>query len=254
MSSDDEKNSKAGLLPGGLVMFILNIIIVKSATQEQFQVLGLGDRWDFHHFMMWCAVGMIIAVLVLMWLGCVTVVSENDGCALLTVGLSGLCTVGLLVMLVLQYVKMGEMWHEDPKHTIFFYNDFWTQGVTNMTAYQPVSGSNLHAVSNSTSRQLVTAATAAVASNLRGSGDIISSRLRRLNSIASRTYQQLDSLLVRRLASSEKVQLASKWVYDMSDVVIRIYGFCLMFIPFILAVIASCLGSGWCCGKLCSSK
>ena len=206
MSDNNEDKRSSGGLSVGFVCFILNIIITQSATHTQFDVLGLGDRWDFHHFMMWTAIGLIIAIFCLSWVACVAAASNNDKVGGLTGFLGGLSMVGLIVILVLTYVKMGQMWHNDPTHTIFFYNQFWHEGITDYSVY-----------------------------NLTG-------------------HRRLDcqTCAERRLMGG--VELAPKWVYVMSDVVIRIYGFGLMFVPFILGILLFCGGSALVCGKACKKE
>ncbi len=220
-SSSEDKESQSSGIGAPLVLFILNIVITESASREQFQLLGLGDRWDFHYFMMWVSASLLIALTITMWLGGVTIVSENNFCANLT-GLVGTFTaIGWLVAFISTYVKMGEMWDKDPEHTIFFYNKYWSEGITDMNAYQ-----RLHSGP--------TVPTTGPSSN--------STRLLRGGIIE----------IGRRLNANPV--LASKWVYVMSDVVTRIYGFSLMLIPVILGVVACCFGSGTLCGKLFSSK
>ena len=222
MSESDEKKSAASSgLSVAFVCFILNIVITKSASYDQFDVLGLGDRWDFHHFMMWTAVGLIIACLFVMWVACAAVVSENDTVGGLAGCLGGLAGLGVLAVLIIQYVKMGQLWHRDPEHTIFFYNEFWSEGITDMSIYN--STAHLHP----TPQRLLESTTP----SLRGA----------------------EVIVARRLAE-HVTHLASEWVYVMSDVVIRIYGFGLMFIPFLLGIFVFCGGSAVCCGKCCSSK
>ena len=224
-SSSEDKESQNNGIGVPVVLFILNIVIIESASREQFQRLGLEDRWDFHYFMMWVAASLLIALAITLWLGCVAVVSENDCCATLT-GLVGTFTaIGWLVAVILQYVKMGELWDQDPEHTIFFYNKFWSEGITDMNAYHQVQPVQPALPTNMTS--LITSNTTRL---LRGAPIEITRRL------------------------SENSVLASEWVYVMSDVVTRIYGFSLMFLPVILGVVACCMGSGVLCGKLFDRK
>ncbi len=224
-SSSEDKESQSSGIGAPLVLFILNIVITESASRGQFQLLGLGDRWDFHYFMMWVSASLLIALAITLWLGCVTVVSENNFCAKLT-GLVGTFTaIGWLVAFISTYVKMGEIWDKDPEHTIFFYNPFWTKGITDMNAYHQVH--QVHQVQPTNPTNMTTSNTTRL---LRGASIEITRRL------------------------SDNSVLASEWVYVMSDVVTRIYGFSLMFLPVLLGVVACCAGSGGLCGKLFGSK
>ena len=217
MSDNSEDKRSSGGLSVGFACFILNIIITQSATHTQFDVLGLGDRWDFHHFMMWTAIGLIIAVICLSWVACVAAASNNDNVGGLTGFLGSLSMVGMIVILVLTYVKMGQMWHNDPTHTIFFYNQFWHEGITDYSVYNQTGHRRLDCHPS----------------------------LRGVNSLLTTCGE-------RRLMGG--VELAPKWVYVMSDVVIRIYGFGLMFVPFILGIVLFCTGSALACGKACKKE
>ena len=262
-SDEGEKNNSSSSYILNLILLVLNIIIIKSASLEQFELIGLGDRWKFHNYMMWSAASTLITLLVLLWLGCVTVVSENDCMAKLVSGMGGLCTVGLIVILILQYFFMGQIWGRDPEHTIFFYNAYWTEGVTNMniptiptsnTTFTSLTPTNvtrnllemslpLLAGTTTISNITISNITTTLTLNLRGSvkklyGSLITSHF---NQTAIKVYRRL-----------QETTLASEWVYVMSDVVIRIYGFCLLIIPVILAVVGCCGGTGWACGKCLS--
>ena len=278
MTEDEKKSSNATLGPA-FVLFILNIIIIQSGSLDQFELLGLGERWKFHHFMMWCAVGVMIATLVMMWLACVTAISENESVAIITTIVAGLCTLGLLTVVVLQYYQMGLLWHDDPHHTIFFYNEFWHQGIAE-TTYNATLHSTVHVAQNinttsNAARQLTLLAASATIPNLRtavtatsdfkmsdypAASTLAIQIRRRLNYLASTSQRHLETVkrnlnaMSRHLTSEQTAQLASKWVYTMSDVVIRIYGFSLMFIPFIMGVGVCMGGTAWGCGKCCSSK
>jgi len=273
----EEKNNSSSSYILSLILLVLNIIIIKSASLEQFELIGLGDRWKFHNYIMWSAAAALIALLVLLWLGYVTVVSDNDCMANLVKGMVGLCTVGLIVISILQYVFMGQIWDSDPEHTIFFYNAYWTEGVTNMniptiptsnTTFTSLTPTNVTrnllemslpllagttklagttTISNITTKLAGTTTisniTTKLTLNLRGSvkklyGSLIASHF---NQTAIKVYRRL-----------QENTLASEWVYVMSDVVIRIYGFCLLILPVILAVAGCCGGTGWACGKCLS--
>lgn len=222
---DEKKNGGSSGLSASLVLFILNIIIIKSASYDQFTVLGLGDRWDFHHFMMWTAVGLFVASLCIMWVACVAAVSENNRVEGLVGGMGLLATVGLLAVVVIQYVKMGQLWHQDPEHTIFFYDKYWHEGITDMSIYNSTAHHVSQTFGTGTNQTLDNSTTR----GLRGSVIVVTRRL-----------------------SEYVTPLASEWVYVMSDVVIRIYGFSLMFLPFILGILGCCSGTAWACGKCVS--
>lgn len=214
MSDNNEDKCSSRGLSVGFVCFIINVIITQSATHMQFDVLGLGDRWDFHHFMMWTAIGLIIAIFCLSWMACASAASNNDNVGGLTGLLGGLSGLGLIVILVFlswmacasTYVKMGQMWHNDPTHTIFFYNEFWHEGITDYSVYNQTE------------------------------------------------HRRLDCQTCEEMRLVGEVELAPKWVYVMSDVVIRIYGFGLMFVPFILGILLFCGGSALACGKACEKE
>ena len=274
----EEKSSKSSSISGAFVLFILNIVIIKSGSLEQFERIGLGERWKFHEYMMWASVAIVISLLVTIWLGCVTVISENDGCASIFGLVSTLCMIGLLAAFVIQYVYMGKLWDHDPEHTIFFYGAYWNEGVTDMSLANlpsnPSTGNTtLHTLGRSLQAMDNTSYTntpiefgdmskaALIISmnltknvslgNLRGAirPMSLSKLLSNKANISTLLERRLRILTTRRLAESE---LAPKWVYVMSDVVIRIYGFCLMILPVLLAIVACCGGTAMVAGKAAS--
>jgi hypothetical protein len=179
----------------GFICFILNIIIIMSASKVQFDVLELGDRWDFHHFMMKIAIWVIIAILILSWMLSISVASNNENIDGFTILLCSLSWFGLLILFILIYVEMGQMWHNDPAHTILFYKEFWYEGITDNLVYNQTEHNRLECHPS-----------------LRG-------------------FKSIPTCMKSILMGD--VELAPKWVYVMSDVVMRIYGFSLMFILFI---------------------
>ena len=229
-NDSDEDNDKKRTYSAAIVLFILNIIIIESATFEQFQEIGLGDRWTFHYGMMWSAASVVIVSLILAWITCVTVVSENNGCERFAKSVGFICMAVLLASFIVQYCLMGNLWHTDPEHTIIFYHKFWTEGVTNMNQAPSIPAVNV-----------TTAATIVINAN------------RALQGLATvsitHTIPHLRGSIspIRRLIESS---LASKWVYVMSDVVVRIYGFIFMVTPVILALMLCCGGSAYICGKV----
>ena len=235
-STDTELEEKKDSSPYGLsvILFILNIIIITSASLEQFELIGLGDRWSFHYGMMWCAISALIALIITSWIACVTIVSENETCEVLLKCLGGLCGIGLVVIMVVQYVLMGQLWHTDPHHTIPFYGTFWTDGVTDMNInLQPIANTTVVTLLN-TNVGNITNATRQL-QVLTGSYSVISTLPNLRGSIHSSR---------RRLQTA----MASKWVYVMSDVVIRIYGFLLMLLPVLIAFVSCCGGTAYICG------
>jgi len=202
---DRDSNSKEAASGGGLsmsvVLFVLNIVILYNTTLEGFQlVMPHGTQYhDFHTAMLWASVTMIILFGILVWLSCVTICSENDRLSVFTSGWGVLTILGILAMGILQYVKLGELWHTDPDHTMFWYGSYWSEGVT-------------HFPDN---------ATVVVKPNLRG--------------VNATVYHET----------------LPHWPYVMSDVVVRIYGFLLMFITVMLGLIVCCGGTAYGCSRCC---
>ena len=204
--SDSKKSAQQSGAGFSLVMLILNVIIIQNTSRAGFeQVMKYGDEYySYHLYMMWASISTIIMYVILMFLGCSSL--ANEKCIYCAAAWSGLILVGLFTIIVLQFVKMGELWDKDPQHTMPWYNPFWTESITHFP-----SGNSI-VPTNST-----------VNSNLRG-GNVVSD------------------------------EPLKEWAYDMSDVVVRIYGFLLMICVVILGSIVGC--GGCICGvsKCCSSR
>lgn len=197
---DRKTKATSSGLSMSLVMFVLNIVVLHNTTVDGFhQVMSHGDQYhEFHKVMMWTAISMALMFVVLIWLWCVMMCSENERCARCTGGWGTLTLASLVSVLILQYVKMGEIWHSDPKHTMFWYGPYWSEGITHFP-------DNASLVLNTT--------------NLRG---------------------------VNATLAGDPLP---HWPYIMSDVVIRIYGFMLMFLTVVLGMLCCCCGTAWCCGR-----
>jgi hypothetical protein len=206
-SDEDDKTSKTGsTFVWTFAIWVLNFVVVTSATAEQFEMLGLGDRYDYHDVVMKIALSTTIACALFMFCACVTVTSENSACAAITSVLSVLITLGVCISLVVMYVYVGGMWHSDPKHTLFFYNTFWNEGVT-----QP-------AIDRATLAHNFTASMGGITT----------------------------------VTPFDPSALAPMWVYTMSDVLVRLTAFSLMFLPVLLAVCLVCGGAAMLCSKCAS--
>ena len=209
-SDDDDNDSKKNTQSSGaglsLVMFILNVIIIQNTTRSGFeQVMPYGDEYySYHLYMMWASIGMMIMYLMLLFMGCCGVVNKSDGFMYCAGACSVLFLVGLLVVIILQFVKMGELWDKDPEHTMPWYKSYWSEGITHF----PTSNITHFPTGNST---------------LRG-GNVVSS------------------------------EVLKHWPYDMSDVVVRIYGFLLMVCSVIFGLLAFCGGCAFCMSQTFSSR
>ena len=182
------------------VAWVLNLVIVLSASAEQFAVLGLDDRYDFHNAVMYSSLITLVLWLLIVFCGCVSLGSEHPFCGMLVVALSMLMLAGYFAIVVVMYFYMGRLWDKDPKHTIFVFNPFWNEGVTQPAIDMAKAAGN------------ATSAVVPLGPNA----------------------------------------LAAMWVYTMSDVVTRFYGFCLMMLPVLIAVGLVLAGVAGLCAKLWS--
>ena len=115
-----------------LVLFILNIIIVTNTSHDDFELVisDGGLFYQFHKCMMWFSISTLIALLIFAWLGGVSAISGNDIVGNGSVIFGILTGISILVLIILQYWQMGVLWHRHPEHTLMFYNEFWTDGLT----------------------------------------------------------------------------------------------------------------------------
>ena len=188
--SSESQNKTA--LNTSLILLVLNAVVVGTASAQQFDVLGLSDRYVFHEFVTIMAASVFAATIVYMWLACVSLSSESTCCAGLTATIAGCIVIACVAWFIGMYVYAGRLWHDDPRHNILFYGPFWNEGVTQPRIDQYTA--DIARASNSTS-----------------------------------AVPRADA------------QLASMWVYVMSDVVIRLHEFSLMLLP-VLAGVFVCMG------------
>ena len=210
--SGEEKSGSMSLSSVPFILFVLNCIIVANTNKEDFGLVidGGADWWSFHLTMMIASICMVVCILVWVWVAGVSTMSKNEGCVILTNVLGGVMGLGLLVLIGVQYWKMGVLWDRDPHHTILFYPEFWKEGVTHFGTV----------VGNPT-RQLINS----------GKVSEVVSNARRLTEFTGR-----------------------HWPYIMSDVVVRIYGFSMMILPVLMALILCCVGSGLACSRIFGSN
>ena len=203
---DNQKATKNGCSMS-VVLFVLNIVILHNTTTSGFQsVMPHGDKYhDFHVAMMIAASVMMGMFMVLLWLGCIHVCSDGGRCTIAVATWTSLTLLGIVAVLIMQYTRMGKIWHVDPQHTLFWYNSYWTEGITNFTNVMNVTNVTMQHMTNSSV-------------NLRGSGIV-------------------------------PVEDLPHWPYVMSDVVVRIYGFLLMSVCVIVAILGCCGGSAWACTR-----
>ena len=189
----DEENSSSGGTCIPFILFILNCIIVANTNKEDFGLVidGGEDFYIFHLTCMIASICMIVCLLILTWVaGWTSANRQVDLCGRVWVLCTGLYIIALVAF---QYWKIGVIWDRHPHHTIMFYRDFWSDGLTHFD--------------NVSSSVLIT---------------------------SGKVYATSD---IRRLAQFT----GHHWPYIMSDVVTRIYGFCMMSVPVLLSTVVCCL-------------
>jgi len=134
-SSDDDdrgdrKKAHTRAIIPAIVIWALNFVIVMSASNAQFDMIGLGDRYEYHTVVMWIALSTSVACLVCSVCACAAIASENQMCALVTALMTAVIGLGSIAAFMVMYVYIGNMWGTDPRHTLFFYGTFWSEGVT----------------------------------------------------------------------------------------------------------------------------
>jgi len=199
MTEEDEKSETSG---GSLcfILLVLNIIIKSNTSPELFsQIIPHGDYFsEFHDYMIGCSAALWLSLLLVMWLSCYSITVNCDPTKFVLIPL-----ITMLITTILQYWQMGRIWHVAPKHTLFFYNPFWTEGLCNFSQ-------------NTTDTLPI---------QLNETGKVYSSE-------------------------TDDISNVVQWPYVMSDVIVRIYSFCLMLIPVIAGILFGCYGSAACCGWL----
>lgn len=188
--SEEENKSTGSSIP--FILFVLNCIIVANTNKKDFGLVidGGEDFYIFHLTCMIASICMIVCLLILAWVaGWSSVSGKINMCGRVWV----LCTVLYIIALVaVQYWKIGVIWDRHPHHTIMFYRDFWSDGLTHF------------------GRELIPSGKVSAVSD------------------------------IRRLAEFT----GHHWPYIMSDVVTRIYGFCMMAVPVLLGIVSCCVCVG----------
>lgn len=245
--------SGSALFP--IIYFVVNLIIIKSGSLEQFELLGLGNQWKFNQFVCWSNFAMFVIIFAVVYLG-VLGKRMNYEFETLVGLLTNLYNVFVVVVFIVLYVKIGEFWFEDPEHTIFFYPEFWNQGVADYGSYNGTATVVAATVPNPNGADspliLDEMHTIAATPWLRyislgfyQGTELISARDRVLLSKYPSIVPIADTIaklknLSRRLTTEETNQLAPRWVYTMSDVIIRLHAFTYMLLPMIVGLTVFC--------------
>ena len=215
--SDPKEKGVAGCLNMSVALAIANIVVYCASDRATFQlVMPHGALYyQFHEVAFGLNLTRIGILGLAGWLGCVGVAAsarnDNESRAECCFGSAGaVAAVGFLISFIVDYWNIGRIWHVDPTHTMLWYSDFWSQGIT----HQPnVTQTTLSILQPNTTATLNPTAT------LRGANATL---------------------------PPDHVEM---WPYITSDVVVRFYGFYMMLFTVIVALVCCCGSTAWYVGR-----
>merc|ERR1719223_968947 len=96
--------SGSALFP--IIFFVVNLIIIKSGSLEQFELLGLGDQWKFNQFVCWSNLAMFVIIFAVVYLGVLGKLMNYEFETLVGL-LTYLYNTFVVVVFIVLYVKIG---------------------------------------------------------------------------------------------------------------------------------------------------
>ena len=126
MTESDSNNSKGGTLSLPFILFILNIVVIANTSRNNFKSLGHELYYDFELFNL-VIIGVFFAYFIIYTIGQVAA-ATNENKTLIFILNIGMLVVGLSYIVTTLYY-MGSIWHEDPKHSILYYEEYWKESV-----------------------------------------------------------------------------------------------------------------------------
>ena len=131
LSNESNQSKNNSFYP--IIIVVCNIVVLANTKLEVFKELGHASYWNFIVFSLvsigWIYLMMIVTCL----LGC-QLREDNADC--ITNLIKILFYVSLFAFLWLTYYFMGEIWHEDPHHTVLFYQDYWTETTLDLSGVE----------------------------------------------------------------------------------------------------------------------
>lgn len=157
--SNPKEKGVTGFLNMSLALVIANLVVHCASDQATFQlVMPHGDLYyQFHEVAFGLNLARVILIFLAGWMSCVGIASsirnDNDDQAECCFGSAGaVAAVGLLISFIVDYWNIGRIWHVDPKHTMLWYSDFWSQGITHQPNVTQTTLSILHSNTTATLR------------------------------------------------------------------------------------------------------
>ena len=194
MSESDTNNTNVFYMSFLFIIFILNLVVITNTSRPNFKSLGHELYYDFELFNL-VSIGVLVVCHIVYTVGITFTVTHFNKKLINRLTIDFILLYLCLIVTNLYY--MGSIWHDDPNHSIFVYEEYWKESVMDFSCL------------NSTHVNI----------NLTQS-------LRNVN--ICRVYDK-------------------KWVYVMSDVIVRIYSFGLILIfSILLPIIVCCI----CCFKI----
>jgi hypothetical protein len=128
--SNDSNNTNGGTLSLPFILFILNIVVISNTSRDTFKTLGYTLYYDFELFNL-----IIIAVISLYGIG-YCVVGVTVPFTVPTIQDVMIC-LGIIMTswIIGTLYYMGSIWHEDPKHSILFYEEYWKESVMDFSCF-----------------------------------------------------------------------------------------------------------------------
>lgn len=124
--SSQENGDKNGSLSLPFVLFILNIVVIANTTKDNFNTLGYSLYYDFQLFNL-IIIGVFFGYYIIYMIGQVKVVTDENKKLSLLLNIGMISLIASYMIVTLYY--MGEIWHQDPRHSIFFYPEYWKESV-----------------------------------------------------------------------------------------------------------------------------
>ena len=116
----EEAKSNNQILGPNTVLFILSIVVVANVDEKEFHDLDYQTYYYLIAMILYSTVAIYIGTIVL----CLTITCSDNKCCNIIQVIMGILPV---LFLILMFVFMGMIWHHDPKHSILFYKEYWSE-------------------------------------------------------------------------------------------------------------------------------
>lgn len=129
MNDSDDSNTSTGCAPCiQFIMFILNVVVITNTDIDTFQDLGHKLFYQFQLFNL-IMLAVLFGYLIVWTLGNIYAIKHGSTITpkILNIGYGMMFVTWMVIILY----YMGSIWHDDPRHSIMFYNEYWTESAIN---------------------------------------------------------------------------------------------------------------------------